>query len=438
MGLRAVLLRAAAARPHVLLVTVPGGTAVRLAAERELRSRGWPSASTPAGADLMVVAGPDCAPLRSVLERLWQDMPQPRARVRATVPGTVSSVLDVARDRLSSPGRPRTDAERTAHGKGHRGPERPGGRGHDRRTERSRHTGNGGHGVHGGHADHGGGHGSHREHGGHDGHGNGDMGLPGGLPLAGRGEDRDGLTLDRLHVPLGPFLADWPAGLTVRLVLQGDVVQRAALDRPAARTSADPFWTRPWTRAAAGEPVASGEAARRRAAAHLDSLGRLLSVAGWPAEAVTARRLRDDLLEGAPASVALPRAERLARRVGRSRTLYWLTRGIGPLSAADARAAGVSGPAARADGDVPARYRRWLTDVVDDVRRSEDTAPLDPVARESPRGRWDAGRPPSVALADVLPGLLMGAELGAARLIVASLDPDPDELAVRRAEAARG
>ncbi|MET9820447.1 MULTISPECIES: hypothetical protein [unclassified Streptomyces] len=271
------------------------------------------------------------------------------------------------------------------------------------------------------------------------------MEMPGGLAMAGQGEDRDGLTLDRLHVPLGPFLADWPAGLTLRVVLQGDVVQRADLDEPPAGGPAGPgpdpgpFWSRPWVRAAAGEPVGVGEASRRRAAAHLDSLGRLLSVAGWPAEAVTARRLRDDLLAEAPGSALRPRVERFARRVGRSRTLYWLTRGIGVLGAADARAAGVTGPAARATGgDVPARYRQWLTEVLYDVRRLEDPAPLDPAALESPRGRWDAGRPPSRALARLLPRLLAGVEWGAARLVVAGLDPDPDELAAYRPEAARG
>ncbi|NED24170.1 hypothetical protein G3I37_04495, partial [Streptomyces anulatus] len=74
MGLTAVLTRAAAARPHVLLVTMPGGTPVRLAAEKELRSRDWPSASTPAGADLLLVAGPDCSRLGPALDRLWRDM----------------------------------------------------------------------------------------------------------------------------------------------------------------------------------------------------------------------------------------------------------------------------------------------------------------------------------------------------------------------------
>ncbi|MFI6084808.1 hypothetical protein ACIBBB_28230 [Streptomyces sp. NPDC051217] len=377
MGLTDFLVRAAALRPSVLVVTMPGGTPVRLAAERELRCRGWAVASTPAGAGLLLVAGPDCPVLESGPDRLWDDMPRPRVRLRVEAAAEVASLLDAGRARLGE-------------------------------TER-------------GHS------------------GAGDPGGHGGLPMAGPGEDRDGLTLDRLHVSLGPFLADWPAGLVVRVVLQGDVIQRARLGEPYESGPAGPYWSRPWIQASAGEPVPVAEAARRRAAAHLDSLGRLLAVAGWPAEAVTARRLRDDLLERAPAKAVLPRTVRLARRVGRSRTLYRLTRGIGPLTAADARAAGVSGPAARAGGDVPARYRQWLSDTVDDMRRLDDTTtPLDPVAEESPRGRWDTERPPSAALAGLLPRLLEGSELAAARLVVASLDPDPDELAVSRPEVARG
>lgn len=265
-----------------------------------------------------------------------------------------------------------------------------------------------------------------------------------------------------------------------------------------ATAAVSPYWTEPWTRAAAGEEVLLGEAARRRAAAHLDSLGRFLAVAGWPGQATAARRLRDDLVAGAEAAAVRPRAERFARRTGRSRTLYWLTRGMGELSRAEAEAAGVSGPAARADGDVPARYREWLTAVVDDVarlddrtrlndrrplgdrrrlydhsrpndqdrrddrdrrndrnrradqdrpddhsrpsdqRRPDDRSPHDPAAPHGPRGRLDGPRPPSAALAAVLPRLLAGAEVAAARLIVASLDPDPDELAAQLPAAARG
>jgi hypothetical protein len=258
--------------------------------------------------------------------------------------------------------------------------------------------------------------------------------------MAGQGPDRDGLTLDQLHISLGPMLADWPAGLTLRLTLQGDVIQHAELDNHAGygAAAAVPFWTEPWHRAAAGEHVRAGDAARRRATAHLDSLGRFLEVSGWPSPATAARRLRDDLLAGAATTAVRTRAGRLARQVGRSRTLHWLTRDVGRLSRADAEAAGVTGPAARAGGDVSARYRQWLAAVLDDLEGLEDQALLDPARDEGPRGPLGGPRPPSASLVEVLPRLLEGAELAAARLIVASLDPDPDELLAPPAEVARG
>lgn len=471
MGLTRLLVRAAAARPRVLLVTTPGGTAVRLAAERELRCRDWPTAATPAGADLMLVAGPECRErcqeLGPALDRLWEDTPRPRVRLRAETTEDVAAALDAGRARLGAPEHAHSGAGRTGrtHGQGG-GFGRTHGQGGDSGRTHGQGEDSGRTRTAGGErrtsadeerrtsAD-----GERRAPVGGD--TDGGMEMPGGLPMAEVGEDRDGLALDRLHVSLGPFLADWPSGLIVHLVLQGDVVQRARLGGPCGGGTIEPFWARPWARAAEGEPVPLAEAARRRAAAHLDSLGRLLAVAGWPAEAVTARRVRDDLLEHAPAEAVLPRALRLQRRVGRSRTLDRLTRGIGTLTTADARAAGVSGPAARAGGDVPARYRRWLADAVDDVRRLDGrallgptasdptaltdagappvpTALLDPTAQESPRGRWDAGRPPSVALAGLLPRLLEGTELAAARLVVAGLDPDPDELAAPIMEFAGG
>ncbi|MFH9819304.1 hypothetical protein [Streptomyces sp. NPDC017230] len=404
-------LRAVAARPRVLLATLPGGTPVRLATERHLRLRDWPMAATPAEADLLVVAGPGRPDSRPPLDRLWRDMPAPRARVRAPTVNDVETALNDGRSRLCSPaGEDAGHLERV---------------GHHERVDR--------HGTRGTH----GGHGGHGTRGGHDG-----TEMRGGLPMAERGEDRDGLTLDRLHVPLGPFLVDWPPGLTVRLVLQGDVVQRAdiaeVMGPGLAGGTPAPFWARPWLRAEAGEPVTVGEAVRRRSAAHLDSLGRLLSVAGWPAEAVAARRLRDDLLaEVSPAAYA-PRLERFAHRVGRSRTLAWLTRGIGELSAQEARERGVGGPAARAGGDVTDRYRQWLTDLRVDVRRLDEPALLEPTAEESPRGRWKTGRPPSAALVALLPRMLAGTELAAARLVVAGLDPDLDELAADGPEVTAG
>ncbi|MFE7903727.1 hypothetical protein [Streptomyces albogriseolus] len=422
MDLTGLTLRVAAARPHVLLAAVPGGTAVRLAAERLLRARDWPRASTPAQADLLLVAGPDLPELRTPLERLWRDMPAPRARVHARTADEVEDALNAGRGLLGPP------ADAGGHREGDHG-------------ARERHEGDDqtpGHDGHDGHGDHGG----HGGHDGHGGHGGGQTEMPGGLPMAGQGADRDGLTLDQLHLPLGPFLADWPAGLTVRLVLQGDVVQRVDVDEPARPfddAAAEAFWVQPWLRAASGEPVPVGEAVRRRAAAHLDSLGRLLAVAGWPAEAVRARRLRDDLLYGAPRAAVAPRLERFTRRVGRSRTLAWLTRGIGVVTAQKAREAGVGGPAARAGGDVTSRYRQWLADIRHDLPRLEDPAPLDVAVEDSPRGPWSAEHPPSAALIALLPRLLEGAELAAARLVVASLDPDPDELVSRGVvEVARG
>ncbi|GAA3996001.1 hypothetical protein GCM10022384_49140 [Streptomyces marokkonensis] len=401
-------LRAVAARPRVLLATLPGGTAVRLAAERHLRLRDWPTAATPAEADLLVVAGPGHPDSRPPLDRLWRDMPAPRARVHAPTVNDVETALNDGRTRLCSP----TGGDAGHVGQG--GQADRGQAGHDERVDR---------------------YDTRSDHGGHDAHGgHGGMEMRDGLPMAERGEDRDGLTLDRLHMPLGPFLADWPPGLTIRLVLQGDVVQQADLTEvmgpgPVGETPA-PFWSQPWLRAEAGEPVMVGEAVRRRSAAHLDSLGRLLAVAGWPAEAMVARRLRDDLLaEGSPATYA-PRLERFAHRVGRSRTLAWLTRGIGELGTDEARERGVGGPAARAGGDVTDRYRKWLTDLRGDVRRLDEPALLDPTAEESPRGRWKTGRPPpSAALVALLPRMLAGTELAAARLVVAGLDPDLDELA---------
>ncbi|MFH9728930.1 hypothetical protein [Streptomyces sp. NPDC017260] len=416
-------LRAVAARPRVLLATLPGGTPVRLATERQLRLRDWPMAATPAEADLLVVAGPGRPDSRPPLDRLWRDMPAPRARVHAPTVNDVGPALNDGRTRLRSPvGEDAGHLEQAGH--------------HEPVDRRDAHDSHGGHG----------GHDAHRAHGGHDSHGGHDgTEMRGGLPMAERGEDRDGLTLDRLHVPLGPFLVDWPPGLTVRLVLQGDVVQRAepaevmAYGPGPVGGTPTPFWARPWLRAEAGEPVTVGEAVRRRSAAHLDSLGRLLAVAGWPAEAVVARRLRDDLLaEASPAAYA-PRLERFAHRVGRSRTLAWLTRGIGELSTEEARERGVGGPAARAGGDVTDRYRQWLTDLRLDVRRLDEPALLDPTAEESPRGRWKTGRPPpSAALVALLPRMLAGTELAAARLVVAGLDPDPDELAANGAEVTAG
>ena len=428
MDLTGAMLRAGAARPHVLAVTMPGGTRVRLAAEEELRCRGWPAAMSPADADVLLVAGDPAEQLAKVLEETWRAMPAPRARALAARPGEVAAALEAARYRLgdrseqqalaaaaAGAGRDQDDGGDGGAG-GHEPVTGDGGRhGHE--------MGGGSSGEMGGAAHHG------HDMGGMD-MGGMDMGgmvLAGGLRMAGRGADRDGLRLDRLHVPLGPVLPDWPAGLVVRITLQGDVVQHAEVQALGPGGGAS-FWTEPWRRAADGEPVTTGEAARRRAASYLDSLGRFLGVAGWDDAATVARRLRDDALAGAPGSRLRPAAHHFARRVGRSRTLAWLTDGLGVLMPDDAAAAGVGGPALRAAGDVTARYRRWCAELAETFSALDDGSPLGAAGPEPPRGLLDDTQSPSAGLLAALPGLVDGAELAAARLIIASLDPDLDEL----------
>jgi hypothetical protein len=368
VDLTGLLLRAGTSRPHVLVAAMPGAARVRLAAEELLRRRGWPAAMTPADADILLVAGTPGEDIGDAVEAAWAAVPAPRARVSAASPGEVTAALDAAHGELGS-----VTGQR--HGAPHGGPARPA------------------------------------------------MEMPGGLPMADRGADRDGLALDLLHVPLGPLLPDWPAGLVVRVTLQGDVVQRAEACFLGLAAGGPSLWDEPWRRAAVGEPITAGLAARRRGAAHLDSLGRFLAVAGWDDAASAARMLRYEVLSGAPAPELAPRVRRLARRVARSRVLAWSTRCLGVLTAGQ-----VAGPAARAAGDVTDRYRRWCGDLVDLAGLFDDASPLAGSALDPPRGRGD-GQPSSAALLELLPGLLEGAEVAAARLIIASVDPDPDELA---------
>ncbi|MET9955401.1 hypothetical protein ABZ135_28180 [Streptomyces sp. NPDC006339] len=264
------------------------------------------------------------------------------------------------------------------------------------------------------------------DHMGHGDHGH-HMGTVAGLPMAERADDRDGLRLDRLHVPLGPALPDWPAGLVLHLELQGDVVQRAEVEAvPGPSPSGPAFWNEPWLRAMAGGPVTVGEAARRRCAAHLDSLGRLLGVAGWREAATRARVARDRTLGGAPRAQLQSLVRPLARRVRKSWTLRWLTVGVGEQVGM------------QPGGDVHGRLIAWLDGLEQALGHVDDRGPLSAHHPVGPRGRLDSKTPPSQALLDALPGLLEGTEFACARLIVASLDPDLDELAPQHVPGARG
>ncbi|MEU9023151.1 hypothetical protein [Actinomadura sp. NPDC048394] len=199
--------------------------------------------------------------------------------------------------------------------------------------------------------------------------------------MADRADDRDGLRLDVLHVPLGPVLAAWPAGLRLDLALQGDVVQSA--EAVMVDAGGGSFWT-------------GREAARR-----LDGVARLLRVAGWDGAARRAAVLRDDLLDGRQVGSRFEAFERTVRRSG---PLRWMTKGVGIITPEAAERHGVP---ARYVGDVADRLDGWLRR----IRLELDGA-------GTPDGDRDE------ALVSLLPGLVTGADLAQARLIVASLDPD--------------
>ncbi|PDP87310.1 hypothetical protein CQJ94_12545 [Glycomyces fuscus] len=356
MDLTGWLLRRAV--PCAFVVTAIGGTGARLAVERTLRERGWKQALSPAEADLLVVCGPEHADMDEAIGRVWGQMPGPRARVHAESADAAARLLDEARVDLLDLTRQRGDADerdRTAR--------------EQAESESDRDEG---------------------------------MPMPGGVPMADRGEDRDGLKLDQLHIALGPALPDWPAGLSLRLTLQGDVVQEAQTSIVGGSPTTVPFWNSPLPDTDSPPDQASFRAARA-----LDSLQRLLAVSGWPT-AVTGRRLRDALLEGGePTGDVRREALRWLRRVRGSRMLRWSTDGLGRVRDRAPRAL---------CGDTTDRWSRWLDTVEEALGASGGrSAPSNPHRTETAH-----------AALELLPSLVVGQELAAARLIVASLDPDTE------------
>jgi hypothetical protein len=401
MDLTGALLRIAI--PRAFVVAAPGSTGIRLAVERELRLRGWAVALTPANSDILTVCGNGEAVFDEVVDRLWDQIPSPRALVRITRPDAVALQLDEARTGLCDLAALQADA-------GHRsnadvsnmdhGAARTAGQDVD-----SRDMGMAGHDMD-----------SHdMGMAGHDtGHMDMDMDMPGGIPMADRSADRDGLTLDQLHVALGPALPYWPPGLIVRLVLQGDIVQTAESEIDAGRAGSS-FWLD--TEASADDRV------RVREAAAADSLQRLLSVAGWRSAAATGCWLRDELLASGPGKALDPRFVRWIRRVRRSRVLRWSTNGLGQV--------GLDGVAGLR-GDVSDRWLRWTGEIASLIDAPADHTRPAAVA-------WGAQRAEFArASLSLLPALLTGQEFASARLIVASFDPDLEALHAHAAGGSRG
>jgi len=281
-----------------------------------IRERGGRPALNPAEANMLVVAGASPS-FEPYVARVWQAMAAPKVRVAGDLDAALATLHDATEQRRQA-------------------------RAHHVPTPPDAHAMN-----HGEHAtSHGGGHEHHMA-----GMDMGGMAMPGGIPMADRAPDRDGLQLDQLHLTLGPALPLWPAGLIVHTRLQGDVIQDATVEILGGDGSS--YWP------------------ERPVERHVDSLTRLLAVAGWP-----------------DANFA---------RARRSRTLRWLLSGVGQADDAPAPLAG---------------------DVVDRLYRRLDALTAGEPLPEEPQ--WTV---------DHLPNLLTGTELATARLIVASFDPDLDLLA---------
>lgn len=280
-------------------------------------------------------------------------------------------------------------------------------------------------------------------------------GVPYGRPMAGRADDRDGLTLDQLPLRMGPLLAPLPQGLTLQVALQGDVVQDVDVeDNPFDGVDAPaPAGLAPFLRAVT-EPVPVAELELARARHHLRWLARALSVHGLSA---LARRVLGFAAGLEPSDGEAVRAvERTVRRTG---VLAWATAGVGVvgtevLAGASAgpagRAAGVADdvrsddpayqaldfqPRTEEGGDAASRWRQRLAECQQSLNLARETGG----ARaggwwqvESPTGRLGPGSSATGRLLELLPGLLRGQEWGDAVTTIVSLDLDLEEAAAAR------
>ena len=339
MGLSQRLARLANDRLHVLVVEPPGQLAGRIAAERAVVQRGWALADTPAEADVLLLLGSPAGQLGAAVDRLHDAMPGPRARVDVPTAASIADALDEASRLVADDAAQRADAR-------------------DRAPEPANN----------GDMDH------------------GDMDMaPGGIPLAGGGEDRDGLEMDELHLPLGPALSLWPPGLVVTCTLHGDVVvdaRSAWVGEPAVEAAAT-----------AGQVPSSALCA----ASWLDAAAAVLTLGGSPAMAAGIRAVRNACLDEDPSATA--RLGRQRRRIARNVLLRWSLRSLAVV-----------------DGLTGEPSPPFLGDAFTRLVASLDAAGSELDGDEVPT-------PEPGVLVDRLPAVVGGRELGEVRMLVAGLAP---------------
>lgn len=364
MGLIRILAHLAVNSTRVLIVEAPGHWLTRVELEQQMALRGWRAAWTPANADVLAVCGVPGPELAELAERLWEQMPGPRARVDVASPAVVGSTLEDAVTLLLDTPYHRADAGERAQEP--RIPENHGQMDH----EGMDHEG--------------------MDHEGHGGHGGMDM-APAGIALAQGGQDRDGLEMDVLHLPLGPVLPFWPAGLVLLCSLQGDVVVDAVASVVDGAGQA----------ASSKEPQTPPVPA---SAVRCDGVMALLALAGADDAAARARQARDALVRG-DQGAARDAVERLHRRVRRSWLLRWSLRGVLVLDQSDL-----------ARHDLPEVCRGDAHDRLSSMveRLRSEVCGAVPVPEETGAVPWEA-----------VPHLVTGLELATVRLAVASLNLEP-------------
>ncbi len=210
-------------------------------------------------------------------------------------------------------------------------------------------------------------------------HGQGGEGMMGGVPwgrpmamppVAGR----DGLALDRLDLRLGPFLTGLPPLMVVRVGLQGDVLEEVTIEPIPPDDGAT-------IRSPADDMGATGILVDE-----LVALAEVLAMAGLAGLATRAARLAAN----SPTTADL---DGLRHRLDRRFGLRLATDGVGRLELPEV------------SGDITDRFRRWLD-------RATAAVSGDAVKRAGPLDL------------QVLAAQLVGMEVGAALLTLASLRPE--------------
>lgn len=290
---------------HVFLVEVPGNGAARIALEAAAASAGHVLATHPAESDVLLVCGTPGPEMRTVIDRVWDQMPYPKHRAALTSPDEIGTIFTTAQDSLTDRRAQRSAREHGIDGShlAEVGPdhEHPNDE-HPDDTDESMHDNDTPTGRHD------------MPMGGHD---HMSMSGPGGYPLADGADDRDGLEMDVLHRRLGPILPVWPAGVILDVTLAGDTIT----DASASVIDVDDH---------------KRAESQNGAAFALDQAAQILAVAGWDATAARTLRVRDLAVTGRR-DQARERLRPLRRRIERSVMLRWSLRGLQVRSAVDVR-----------------------------------------------------------------------------------------------------